>query len=146
MSLFLWIYQGTWLSPSVRFPHEMLCKLGNFQPLVFSLRGAWLKITCWLLFLGGKKPYKIDMFRLYGLHSNFTQQGEEWWLLADLNLYRPAALLAIALILCSEKLNLGYLWVGRLGHRMLSKGWRSPLGLHEQKLGPTLSMLGHHLS
>lgn len=97
------LYSQEWLLVHVPFPLDMsgnlaptpvcvslmkcfLCKLGNFQPLVFSLQGAWLKITCWLLFLGGKMPYKIDMFRLYGLHSNFTQQGEEWWLLADLNL------------------------------------------------------------
>lgn len=47
---------------------------------MFSLQGSWLKITCWLLLLGGKIQCKSDVCWLYRLHSNFTQWGEEWWL------------------------------------------------------------------
>lgn len=73
-------------SSAVCFTPKMLCNLGCFPPTMFGLQGALLKITCWLLFFGGRTPHKTDAFWLYGLHSGFTQQDEDKWLPAGFKL------------------------------------------------------------
>lgn len=105
-------------SSTARFTPEMLCKLGAFPPLMFSLQGALLKITCWLLFLGGRTPRKTDAFWLYRLHSDFTLRDEDGWLPAGFKLVPSVHAVGDS---TNTLLRRAEFWVslGRHGYRML---------------------------
>ena len=78
---------------------EMLCKLGGFPPLLFSLRTAVLDISCWLLLLGGGTPRKLWVpFGCVGCTAILpSRMGTGGWHLG-LNLCRPSTLLVTAQI------------------------------------------------
>lgn len=94
-------------SSAVHFIAKMLCNLGCFPPLVFSLQGALLKITCWLLFFGGRT--RLVPFGCMGCTVVLRSRTKTSGCQLGLNLYCLSTLLTIALILCSEGPNFGCL-------------------------------------